>query len=1065
MSRQDALIAIVLAAVVGLVSYHGATRLSPTLLRTTDVWFESDLVRVYDNMTDRWSNHYRTKVHPLFSLVAYPLVYPLRKLVGFDPVTATRVFTAIVAGIWIVLLYAVLRVMSCRTPDAALFALLTAVSAGVLFWFVVPETYSLGSVTILSALLLAALSARAVRPEWQFVLVSAATLSMTVTNWMAGILTTWAYHPWRRTAQITVNAFCLVVVLWGAQKVLFPTAQFFLGDKEEARYTFHPEAGGVSAVARSFFAHSVVMPTFQAAPDGQGWEIHNGRLLYAWPRLSIQRSGIGSGGAFGWMSAALWLTLLALGTWSLITGPGPARFRIVLTFTLIGQFLLHLVYGNETFLYALHFVPLLTLVAAHSVLTAARPLALLLAGVLLLTALVNNGRQFLAATAFIQDARAELHAVRDDMQRRPADPWPRGAGHVVLAAAGTREVDKAYHEPGGSFSPSVGSFGVSFWITDSDGRLIETSDSLPLERIRQELSAGERGIPALRTDSPYYQARWSSPHPGRWTLTVRTQQRPGIHVLVVIRSVGPAGGPVRDLAWTGSALTINHRWTVTMVPAPATVALGEEGSAGWITERRTNTEWSGTSGWGYARLDFGSATDWHLEIVDGEPPDRIPTLDTSAPPLIVDVPDPRFNASLEAQFSHIQMGLVGRETRPGDPMNYPLAWLRDGAYEVVALARAGKLDLAETLSHRFAEQDFFGGFGPEADAPGMAIWALEEVAVRLQRPEYDRLIWPHVQRKAEWIERMLAARKPIYGPMTGPLVPEMAQRPEMNLICDASRDGLIVGRMDNHRPILFVNAVSYRGLLDAAALASRLGDTGSAERWRRTAAALGEAWERAFVPPESDNDRTYANGLWPTGIARAATDRFRAALQRRWGALRTADGGFRQRPLWTYFDVAEAHQWLLLGEPERTWATVRWFWDHQTSPGLYTWWEGDHAENSFHRWDRIRGWLSPPNVTPHYWTAAEMALLQLDMLALWDDTEENGAVVIGAGIPAEWLRMPMRVAGIVLPTGALDWTWDGRRMQVRIAGTATPVRLGPAFPPGTPVRVTVIPSPSKEPGS
>ena len=37
--------------------------------------------------------------------------------------------------------------------------------------------------------------------------------------------------------------------------------------------------------------------------------------------------------------------------------------------------------------------------------------------------------------------------------------------------------------------------------------------------------------------------------------------------------------------------------------------------------------------------------------------------------------------------------------------------------------------------------------------------------------------------------------------------------------------GLIVGRMDWHFPVLYVNAVSYHGLMDAARLADRPGST------------------------------------------------------------------------------------------------------------------------------------------------------------------------------------------------------------------------------------------------
>jgi hypothetical protein len=73
---------------------------------------------------------------------------------------------------------------------------------------------------------------------------------------------------------------------------------------------------------------------------------------------------------------------------------------------------------------------------------------------------------------FVFSVAALAAAPRADLKRqmeiRPEDPWPRGAGHVILSIPGSREA--GYHEPGGSFSPGVGSFGVSIWVLE-EGKL------------------------------------------------------------------------------------------------------------------------------------------------------------------------------------------------------------------------------------------------------------------------------------------------------------------------------------------------------------------------------------------------------------------------------------------------------------------------------------------------------------------------------------------------------------------------------------------------------------------
>ncbi|MDX2097558.1 MAG: hypothetical protein SFW36_07245, partial [Leptolyngbyaceae cyanobacterium bins.59] len=66
------------------------------------------------------------------------------------------------------------------------------------------------------------------------------------------------------------------------------------------------------------------------------------------------------------------------------------------------QFVLHALYGEETFLYSLHFLPLLIGFAALSTLTNTRWIALTLAIVLTFLAGINNIQQFKQATDNLQ---------------------------------------------------------------------------------------------------------------------------------------------------------------------------------------------------------------------------------------------------------------------------------------------------------------------------------------------------------------------------------------------------------------------------------------------------------------------------------------------------------------------------------------------------------------------------------------------------------------------------------------------------------------------------------------
>jgi len=669
------------------------------------------------------------------------------------------------------------------------------------------------------------------------------------------------------------------------------------------------------------------------------------------------------------------------------------------------------------------------------------------------------GFLLLAAGLLLTDGRCdtERQNVLGAMSTRRSDPWPRGRGHVVFAEPGTPEDYKGYLEPGGSFSPAFGSFGVSIWVTDANGRIITTSDQLQPSEINQRFVWPDKPtwpkrteLPDILTRTPYYDAVWSSAGLGRWQLRLRT--RGTNHTQLIVRSVGPAGAPLQSLHWLGEKLYVSDRWYLALNPQPNGVEVVPPRSSLAGTES-VQPKWRAESVWGYARFTLLQNQDYFVTIDDAKsPPEHPMNVARVRPPLTLDLPDRRFTDCLEAQVTHLMMSLVGDETRPGDPNNYPLGWLRDGAYVVVGLARAGQVDTAVRLCQPFAEADFFGGFGSEADGPGLSLWALEETAVRVANPRYDLSLWPDVQRKTTLILDMLSATGSIHKPFTGLIVPAHAKRDDLDLVCDAARDGLIVGRMDWQRPVLYVNAVSYRGLLSAAELAARLGKTNEASAWRAKAADLRAAWEKALTTSDADNERTYICGLHPTWIVKDRNTYGTKLAGRRTGSHDAKDA-IKDVPLWTYFNVAEAHQWLILGETQKMWNDLLWFWNNQASPGLYTWWEGNSEENTFHRWEKVRGWVNPPYVTPHYWTAAEMLLLQLDMLAYLDDSGDEPILVVGGGIPNEWLNQSMSVKGLSTRLGRVDWEWHKGRMTVWLNGAKCGVKLGPAFSPGTPLRV------------
>jgi GH15 family glucan-1,4-alpha-glucosidase len=271
---------------------------------------------------------------------------------------------------------------------------------------------------------------------------------------------------------------------------------------------------------------------------------------------------------------------------------------------------------------------------------------------------------------------------------------------------------------------------------------------------------------------------------------------------------------------------------------------------------------------------------------------------------------------------------------------------------------------------------------------------------------------------------------------------------------------LIAGRMDNQPDLITLDPsasmMSYRALLDAATIADRVGQSAMGKTWRSEAGKLQAAWEEKFKFVFATTPETYTTSLWPSGIGTSNRDVLTQELERRWNESHDANGSLRQ-PVSPFLNLAETHQWLVLDKNDRVWDNLQWFWQNQASPGLYTWW-GDNNQigelpKSFSQWHRYRGWINPPNVTPHYGSAAQMLLLQLDMLTYVDRSKSQPTLVIGAGIPKAWLKQPINVKGLQIGGSLVNWTWDGKQINLEIKGKKMNVQLGSAFPANTPVNL------------
>jgi hypothetical protein len=86
------------------------------------------------------------------------------------------------------------------------------------------------------------------------------------------------------------------------------------------------------------------------------------------PEVVVETVGVGGGGEKAVLSRVLWLGLLAAGIAAAFKRASNTAVRNVLLLTTASQFLLHMNFADDPFLFAAHFTPLMVLIAAHAVL-------------------------------------------------------------------------------------------------------------------------------------------------------------------------------------------------------------------------------------------------------------------------------------------------------------------------------------------------------------------------------------------------------------------------------------------------------------------------------------------------------------------------------------------------------------------------------------------------------------------------------------------------------------------------------------------------------------------------
>jgi hypothetical protein len=624
----------------------------------------------------------------------------------------------------------------------------------------------------------------------------------------------------------------------------------------------------------------------------------------------------------------------------------------------------------------------------------------------------------------------------------------KGKTHIFLGSPLSDACDKTTVEPGNSYSPGVWTCGISIWV--EEGGKLFSPDLLEDEKIYWGFEGDRKCPPVLETKykSGNINVEGRICHLGESgahgidfnEIRLCSEAGGSGSLYIAVKDVGPAGGKIASLEWEKgvNTLLINEGLKLVLEKKPDDyIILVDESkeislalikydfcfkdNAEFILSFKTVHAFSTEP----FTMEIKTESMYkELTVEEGITKSK-EEWDKSFAAKIFS-PDIRLEQLWERQIFHILSAMECGLPRIG-AVNYPVFWLRDGVIILRVLDLIGRHDLARIGNDYLTSLYFGGGFGAESDAPGEALWALISHWKITKDIEWLRKIFPHIERRVEYIEAMLSAKSPIRIPCESRM-PRYMNTPGINVLCLPSKNGLIHGRMDWHSPDFFINVWAQCGLRLAAETANELGYPHLCKKWTEEGESHEKAIMEYLIDSYGENDRDTIITPYPSGTLTKEMDKLRERFKEWYLKNRiNSDRSRVAEPLWTYFEAAQIHNALLLGLKELAWINLNGMLSFSDNCQVSAYIEGTPGGNEYLPFRNDvgrRGWLNRETATggnmPHNWTAAEMITLIRDIFVV----EEEGYLVLGKGVPKEWLKPGCSFGVKDMPTdfGTISYT-------------------------------------------
>jgi len=355
-----------------------------------DIFFDSDTLLWRTRFTtENYRDYYWRSVHPFVLLIIRPLVSLTALLLKGDMLHAAFVLVAFAGALCVFLAWYFVKQTTGNSFYALLIASLLGASAAHLAFGSLIETYIFLAAVMLIFLVLLLKD----KPMFALVLIGIFSFGITITNFgQTAIAFLLVKRDFRQWLAYGIIVGVLVIPLALLNNVVYPDSQpyFFIPSSltTEVDNTFLPSISRGGAILRVMFLHSIVAPDplilEEEIPFLKVW------IFKASPmRLSEYDTW------FGTVLAATWVGLILAGSFLFVRGLKKRDNRFLFAFILIMafNFVLHLRYGKDIFLYSTNWTYALVLFLglAWRELAAKRWFQIVLL-VFLALLLVNNSR-------------------------------------------------------------------------------------------------------------------------------------------------------------------------------------------------------------------------------------------------------------------------------------------------------------------------------------------------------------------------------------------------------------------------------------------------------------------------------------------------------------------------------------------------------------------------------------------------------------------------------------------------------------------------------------------------